>query len=73
MIAAGELVRLEVCPTRRDRVTLEKFVPGALLAALAPASFFYRVSVNGEMKTCTPDPLRARDVFRDSCRWAVTI
>jgi hypothetical protein len=73
MIAAGELVRLEVQPTRRDRVTLEKFQPGALLAALAPASFFYRVSINGEMKTCTPDPLRARAAFRDCCRWAVTV
>jgi hypothetical protein len=73
MIAAGELVRLEVQPTSRDRVTLEKFRPGALLAALAPASFFYRVTLNGEMKTCTPDPLRARAAFRESCRWAVTV
>jgi hypothetical protein len=73
MIAAGELVRLEVQPTNRDRVTLEKFRPGALLAALAPASFFYRVSINGEMKTCTPDPLKARAAFRESCRWAVTV
>jgi hypothetical protein len=73
MITAGELVRLEVRPTRRDRVTLEKFRPGALLAALAPASFFYRVTVNGEMRTCTPDPLRARAAFRDCCRWAVTV
>lgn len=70
---AGELVRLEVQPTRRDRVTLEKFKPDALLAALSPASFFYRVELNGEMKTCTPDPVRARDVFRDACRWAVTV
>ena len=73
MIAAGELVRLEVRPTRRARVTIEKFQPGALLAALAPASFFYRVTLNGEMKTCTPDPLRARAAFRDCCRWAVTV
>jgi hypothetical protein len=73
MITTGDLVRLEVRPTRRDRVTLEKFQPGALLAALAPASFFYRVTLNGEMKTCTPDPLRARAAFRESCRWAVTV
>lgn len=73
MISAGELVRLEVQPTRRNRVTLEKFRPGALLAALSPASFFYRVSLNGEMKTCTPDPLKARAAFRESCRWAVTV
>jgi hypothetical protein len=73
MITTGDLVRLEVRPTRRARVTIEKFQPGALLAALAPASFFYRVTLNGEMRTCTPDPLRARDVFRDSCRWAVTV
>jgi hypothetical protein len=73
MITTGDLVRLEVRPTRRDRVTLEKFQPGALLAALAPASFFYRVTLNGEMKTCTPDPLKARAAFRESCRWAVTV
>jgi hypothetical protein len=73
MITAGELVRLEVRPTRRDRVTLEKFQPGALLSALSPSSFFYKVSINGEMRTCTPDPMEARAAFRESCRWAVTI
>jgi hypothetical protein len=71
MTATGELVRLEVRPTRKDRVILERFAPGAILAAIAPASFFYRVELNGEMKTCTPDPLKARDVFRETCRWAV--
>jgi hypothetical protein len=71
MTLPGELVTLEVRPTRKDRVILEKFRPGAILSMIAPAvSFFYRVTVNGEMKTCTPDPLRAREVFRECCRWA---
>jgi hypothetical protein len=70
----GELIRLEVRPTRKTRVVLEKFQPGALLASLAPGfSFFYRVKINGEMRSCTEDPLKAREVFRDSCRWAVTV
>jgi hypothetical protein len=71
MNLSGELVTVEVRPTRKDRVILEKFHPGAILSMLSPAvSFFYRVTVNGEMKACTPDPLRAREVFRESCRWA---
>ena len=71
----GDLVRLEIRPTRRTRIILEKFKPGALLAQLAPPgfSFFYRVSLNGELKCCTEDPLEARESFRDSLRWAVTV
>lgn len=72
-MVAGELVKIEVKPTRKTRVVLEKFRPGALLASLAPASsFFYRVTLNGEMRSCTEDPIKAREAFRDSCRWAVT-
>jgi hypothetical protein len=71
---AGELVRLEIRPTRRTRIVLEKFRPGQLLSALAPGfSFFYRVTLNREMKSCTQDPMEAREAFRDACRWAVTV
>jgi hypothetical protein len=69
--ATVDLVRLEVRPTRRVRIVLERFAPGAILAALHPAvSFFYRVTENGEMKACTPDPVAAREAFREACRWA---
>jgi len=70
MTAAGELVRLEVWPTRKTRVILEKLKPAWLLAMHPGVSFFYRVEVNHDTKTLTPDPSRARDVFRESCRWA---
>lgn len=74
MIIIGDIMRLEIRPTRRTRIVLEKFRPGALLAALSPGfSFFYRVEINGEMRTCTNDPLEAREVFRDACQWAVTV
>ena len=70
----GDLVRLEIRPTRRTRIILEKFKPGALLAQLAPPgfSFFYRVTLNGEIKSCTEDAMEARESFRDCCRWSVT-
>jgi hypothetical protein len=69
----GELVKIEVQPTRLTRVVLEKFVPGPLLSSLAPAaSFFYRVTLNGELKACTENPVEAREAWRDCCRWAVT-
>lgn len=70
MIAGGELVRLEVWPSRKTRVILEKLKPAWLLAMHPGVSFFYRVEVNNDTKTLTPDPSRARDVFRESCRWA---
>jgi hypothetical protein len=70
---AGELVRLEIRPTRRTRIVLEKFRPGQLLSALAPGfSFFYRVSLNGEMRSCTNDPMEAKEAFQDACRWTLT-
>jgi hypothetical protein len=73
-MVAGELVRLEVRPTRKTRVSLEKYRPGKLLASLHPGFlFFYRVEINGEMRSCTPDANKAREAFRDSCRWAVTV
>jgi hypothetical protein len=74
MTATGELVAVEVRPNRKARIILEKFAPGPILAMVAPASsFFYRVSINGDMRTCTEDPLKAREVFRECCRWAVTV
>ena len=74
MITTAEIVRLEIRPTQRTKIVLEKFRPGQLLSALAPGfSFFYRVSLNGELKCCTEDPLEARESFRDSLRWAVTV
>jgi hypothetical protein len=74
VIVAGDIMRLEVQVTRKRRVSLEKFRPGSLLASLAPGfSFFYRVNLNGEMRSCTEDPEKAREAFRDCCRWAVTV
>ena len=70
MIPAGELTRLEVWPSRETRVILEKLTPAWLLALHPGVSFFYRVEVNNDTRTLTPDPVRARDVFRESCRWA---
>ena len=70
MSGAGDIVRLEVWPSRKTRVILEKLKPAWLLAMHPSVSFFYRVEVNHDTKTLTPDPVRARDVFRESCRWA---
>lgn len=70
----GELIRLEIRPTRKTRISLERIRPGKLLASIHPGfSFFYKVEMNGEMRTCTPDANKARKVFRESCRWAVTV
>ncbi len=73
MIATGELTRLEVWPSRKTRVVLEKLTPSWLLAMHPGVSFFYRVEVNHDTKTLTHDPLRAREVFRESCRWACKV
>ncbi len=71
MIATGELVRLEVRPTRKTKVTLARHKPVWLLAINPGVSFFYRVEMNGKMQACTEDPMKAREVFRECCRWAV--
>jgi hypothetical protein len=68
--ATGELVRLEVWPTRKTRVVLEKRQPSWLMALHPGSSFFYTVEVNNRHEACTPDPLKARQVFRDCCRFA---
>jgi hypothetical protein len=70
MSTVGELVRLEVWPTRKTRVVLEKRQPSWLLALHPGASFFYTVEVNNRHEACTPDPMKARQVFRDCCRFA---
>lgn len=70
MIAGGELVRLEVWPSRKTRVILEKLRPSWLLALHPGVSFFYRVEVNNVTQAFTEDPIKARNVFRDECRFA---
>ena len=73
MIATGELTRLEVWPSRKTRVILEKLKPSWLLAIHPGVSFFYRVEVNNRTQAFTHDPVKAREVFRDECRWACKV
>ena len=73
MTVSGELVRLEVWPSRKTRVILEKLTPSWLLAMHPGVSFFYRVEVNNRTQAFTPDAVKAREVFRESCRWACKV
>jgi hypothetical protein len=55
----------------RNRLKLEKIVPGELLlaAVAAPISFFYKITLNGSMRDWTTDPHEAQRAFREDARW----
>lgn len=68
-----EIMALEI-RQGRNRLVLEKIVPGELLlaAVAAPVSFFYKITLNGSMREWTTDPHEAQRAFREEARWMRT-
>ena len=65
-----EIIELEV-RKGRHRLIMQKVVPGPLLKAAveAPVSFFYRITLDGSLRTFTHNPREAQAVWRDDIRW----
>jgi hypothetical protein len=65
-----EIIELEV-RKGRHRLIMQKVVPGPLLkaAVAAQVSFFYRITLDGSLRTFTHNPREAQAVWRDDIRW----
>jgi hypothetical protein len=65
-----ELIELEI-RKGRHRLIMQKVVPGPLLkaAVAAPVSFFYRITLDGSLRTFTHNALEAQAVWREDLRW----
>jgi len=65
-----EIIELEI-RKGSHRLIMQKVVPGPLLkaAVAAPVSFFYRITLDGSLRTFTHNVLEAQAVWRDDLRW----
>ena len=65
-----EIIELEI-RKGRHRLIMQKVIPGPLLkaAVASPVSFFYRITLNGSLRTFTHNPREAQAVWRDDLRW----
>ena len=69
---ATELIELEI-RQGRNRLGLRKVEPGEMLkAACGTVSFFYEITLNGEMRGFTNDAETARAIWRGCHRWLRT-
>jgi hypothetical protein len=65
-----EIIELEIRKGRHCLI-MQKVIPGPLLkaAVAAPVSFFYRITLDGSLRTFTHNALEAQAVWRDDLRW----
>ena len=65
-----EIIELEI-RKGRHRLIIQKVIPGPLLkaAVAAPVSFFYRITLDGSLRTFTHNSYEAQSVWRNDLRW----
>ena len=69
---SADLIKLEIA-SGRNRLALRKVEPGEMLkAACGALSFFYEITLNGELRGFTNDPETARAIWRGCHRWLHT-
>jgi len=65
-----EIIELEI-RKGRHRLVMQKVIPGPLLKAAysSPVSFFYRITLDGSLRTFTHNPKEAQEIWREDLRW----